>query len=270
MTAFTGEVHPFADRFPMLDDESLKALAEDIATNGQLHPIVLDSNGVLIDGRNRLRACEIAGVEPEFVVFDGDPVAFIIGQNLQRRDLSQDRKAHLAVSLDSKSKGHELAAIAGVPASVISQAATVRRYAPEISDAVIDGVVSHRKAYETARAQKDELAQQVKRRELLATEAPDILATSLPLDEAWAAYQTRTKEEREHAEAMARNRREASQRYSLAVTHFDAFTIDGRAKEWWAEYEPEAVPPSQRLDAPKVQAAIKGLTNLLAAIKEKK
>ena len=40
--------------------------AADIKANGLVHPIMLDVDGkILVDGRNRLKACEIAGVEPE-------------------------------------------------------------------------------------------------------------------------------------------------------------------------------------------------------------
>jgi ParB-like chromosome segregation protein Spo0J len=60
------EVHPLAALFPMMSDDELADLAEDIKANGRIHPIVLDADGVLIDGRNRLRACELAAIEPEF------------------------------------------------------------------------------------------------------------------------------------------------------------------------------------------------------------
>jgi len=52
--------------------------------------------GALIDGRNRLRACELAGVEPSFTVFEGDEDAvraFIAEVNLERRDLKKGQKA---------------------------------------------------------------------------------------------------------------------------------------------------------------------------------
>lgn len=65
---FTGEIHPLADIFPMMLDDELDDLAADIKANGQQYPIVLDSTGVLIDGRNRLEACRRAGVAPEFQV----------------------------------------------------------------------------------------------------------------------------------------------------------------------------------------------------------
>ena len=50
----TGEVlyvHPVASLFPMMSDEELYDLAEDIKANGQADPIVLDQHGQLIDGR---------------------------------------------------------------------------------------------------------------------------------------------------------------------------------------------------------------------------
>jgi ParB-like chromosome segregation protein Spo0J len=48
--------------FPMLADDELEELAADI--KGLLQRIVLDAEGRVLDGRNRLAACEIAGVEP--------------------------------------------------------------------------------------------------------------------------------------------------------------------------------------------------------------
>ena len=65
-------VHPVADLFPRMTDEELADLAADIKANGLIHPIVVDKDGVLIDGRNRARACEIAGIEPATVLFEGD------------------------------------------------------------------------------------------------------------------------------------------------------------------------------------------------------
>lgn len=58
--------HPAADPFSMMNPEGLAALAADIAEHGLQHPVVLEGEGRVLDGRNRLTACELAGVEPQF------------------------------------------------------------------------------------------------------------------------------------------------------------------------------------------------------------
>jgi hypothetical protein len=60
--------HPYADLFPMMTSAELDALAEDVKANGLRHAVVL-YKGLTLDGRNRLLACEKAGVEPRFEEF---------------------------------------------------------------------------------------------------------------------------------------------------------------------------------------------------------
>src|SRR5271154_7144810 len=94
-------IHPLADIFPMMDDDELQNLAADIKENGLLNPIlVADINGTetIIDGRNRLSACQIAGVDPEFEAFDGNIPALIISADLQRRNLTKGQQA-MAVAM---------------------------------------------------------------------------------------------------------------------------------------------------------------------------
>ena len=55
------EPHPVAAIFPAMTEPELSVLAEDIAARGLLQPIVLDREGRLLDGRNRLAACRRAG-----------------------------------------------------------------------------------------------------------------------------------------------------------------------------------------------------------------
>ncbi|MER0121941.1 ParB N-terminal domain-containing protein [Corynebacterium sp. KPL2623] len=80
--------HPYADAFPMASEEELGELAESIAAVGLIHPIVLTPQGEILDGRNRLAACEKAGVEPTFETRDGDDddyKEFVIGANTTGR-----------------------------------------------------------------------------------------------------------------------------------------------------------------------------------------
>jgi ParB-like nuclease domain len=93
--------HPFAALFPELPLEELTQLARDIKERGQLEPIIL-YKGAILDGRNRYRACQIAGVKPRIEEFDAkatrrSPEEFILSRNLRRRHLSVGQKAAIAL-----------------------------------------------------------------------------------------------------------------------------------------------------------------------------
>jgi hypothetical protein len=92
--------HPACLAFPLLPEPELKALAEDIKLRGLLNPIVM-FQGKVLDGRNRLAACEIAEVEPRFVEWEGDssPTEWVIATNLFRRQLTASQRAVVALDL---------------------------------------------------------------------------------------------------------------------------------------------------------------------------
>jgi ParB-like chromosome segregation protein Spo0J len=101
----TWPVHPAAELFPLLSDDELQELAEDIRTNGLHEPVWLyddpEHGRMLLDGRNRSRACELAGVPVETRLYTGDdPIGFSISQNLQRRHLTTGQKAAVAVQAE--------------------------------------------------------------------------------------------------------------------------------------------------------------------------
>src|SRR5271155_5626926 len=88
------KVHPAADIFPIMSDEELKDLAADIEANGLIHPVIVDADDQVIDGRNRLAACKLAGVKPTFEKLNGqDPLAYIVSANLARRNLTKGQQA---------------------------------------------------------------------------------------------------------------------------------------------------------------------------------
>lgn len=78
------EIHPYIADLPIFQDR-VDAMAESIAEIGLLHPISLDSEGRVIGGRHRLAACEKAEVEPQFETWDGDPLAFMLSDNDDRK-----------------------------------------------------------------------------------------------------------------------------------------------------------------------------------------
>ena len=96
------KTHPIAAHFPMMSDDELKTLTADIAAEGLHHPIIL-FDGMVLDGRNRLLACEAAGIAPRFVDFDGDdPYAFVWSENAERRNIRQDQKVAIRLIMDDE------------------------------------------------------------------------------------------------------------------------------------------------------------------------
>lgn len=94
MTVTMAELknHPAADAFPMMDASRLDELKADIAANGQREQITL-CDGMILDGRNRYRACIELGIEPETREYIGDPWAFAWSLNGARRDLESTVRA---------------------------------------------------------------------------------------------------------------------------------------------------------------------------------
>ena len=84
--------HPAADAWPMMDDERFGELRADIETNGQREPITL-CDGMILDGRNRYRACVDLDIEPLTREYEGDPWSFAWSLNGARRDLEATVRA---------------------------------------------------------------------------------------------------------------------------------------------------------------------------------
>jgi 16S rRNA G966 N2-methylase RsmD len=96
--------HPVADIFPMLPEQELLMLSEDIKANGLKQPI-WTSDEMILDGRNRYRACKIARVDPAFKEFKGgDPLAFVLSLNLHRRHLNESQRAGVAAKIANMTK----------------------------------------------------------------------------------------------------------------------------------------------------------------------
>lgn len=97
---FGMKVHRANSVWPMMDDYDIERLADSINRSGLLKPILVQ-DGVLLDGKNRLAACKIAGVEPTFKEFEGDdPTDYIFRIHYFRPYRSRDQVAmHEAILL---------------------------------------------------------------------------------------------------------------------------------------------------------------------------
>ena len=98
MTTF----HPISNIFPLIEGDDFDNLVADIKANGLLEKIWLDQDGKIIDGRNRYRACEKAGITPEYQKWSSSGeslVEFVLSKNLRRRHLNSSQRAAIAVGL---------------------------------------------------------------------------------------------------------------------------------------------------------------------------
>lgn len=164
--------HPIADIFPMMGESDLRELSADIADNGLRETIWLYEEMVL-DGRNRLKACQMAGVEPEFRAYrDSEPLAFVLSKNLLRRHLNEsqramvgskiaklkhggDRKSDQAANLPvSQSKAAEAMNVG--ERSVRDAKHVIDQGVPELIEAVESGDVAVSAAAEVAKLPKSE------------------------------------------------------------------------------------------------------------------
>jgi protein gp37/ParB-like chromosome segregation protein Spo0J len=100
------EVHAFADAFPLIDGDDFAQLVADVKKNGLREPIVLNHDGtVLIDGRNRYRACEAAGSDPVYERLGAhytEPkiLDLIVSKNMARRQLNPGQRALMALEYE--------------------------------------------------------------------------------------------------------------------------------------------------------------------------
>jgi hypothetical protein len=113
-------IHPATDLFPMLPEDELRKLGEDIQWNGLKEPIALyradddkDAKDIsILDGRNRLAAMMLVGLPisrgwprenvlgspiPGVRWIRTDPEAYVISKNILRRHLTKEQQAALIV-----------------------------------------------------------------------------------------------------------------------------------------------------------------------------
>ena len=98
------KVHPAADRFPMMSEAKLRELSEDIKAHGLKNRIIFwapapGEGKMLLDGRNRLDALELAGLPTNNVQCTTlygnhgvDPYAYALSANYHRRDLTDEQR----------------------------------------------------------------------------------------------------------------------------------------------------------------------------------
>lgn len=186
--------HPAADIFPLLEGEELQALADDIKQRGLTNPVWLyedpERGRVVLDGRNRLKACALAGVEPRMRFYQGsDPIGFSVAENLRRRHLTAGQRAFV---------GAEIEPLYAAEAKA-RQLATLKQNASLTSESVPADLPERRERESRERAAKVSGAsgRGISQAKRVAAEAPDLAAKvrsgAMPLDRAEKEVKQREK-----------------------------------------------------------------------------
>lgn len=90
---------------PTLTSVELAHLTDDIRVNGVRVPVVVTADGRLLDGRNRVAAAVLAGLDEMPVVEHGgdtDPYTVVVSHNVHRRHLTVGQRAAIAVELEPR------------------------------------------------------------------------------------------------------------------------------------------------------------------------
>lgn len=102
---FIGDVpiHPAADVFPLMDGDEFAELCESIQKHGIRQPVIY-CDGMLLDGRNRVRAARLSGIAtaniPSVNIGDDvDPFEFAWSQNCERLNYAPGLKAEIRVKI---------------------------------------------------------------------------------------------------------------------------------------------------------------------------
>ena len=91
--------HEAASIFPLMTGDEFEELVEDIHKHGLREPVAL-LDGKILDGRNRYRACLLAGVECRYLESPvNDAIAYVVSMNLKRRHLSVPDRAFVAENI---------------------------------------------------------------------------------------------------------------------------------------------------------------------------
>jgi ParB-like chromosome segregation protein Spo0J len=254
--------HSIADAFPMMVGPEFAELVADIKANGVREPIVLHE-GKILDGRNRYRAAQAAGVECPRTEYQGtDPIKHVVSLNLRRRHLDESQRALVAAKLTNLKDGERPSQICE-PAVTRERAAEMLNVSPrsidsarvvrdhgtvELQDKVAAGEVSVSAGADVARLPESE------QREIVAKGNEEIKKASKREREKRAGeakHKSRTNEEidRQRAENVEKKREEEIRRAAIQgeferckrrdalgslLEHYDQPTDKAReAAEWF-------------------------------------
>lgn len=93
--------HPLSAYFPMLPEGEFEQLKDSISKFGLLEPITT-LDGMILDGRNRYKACMEVGVTPRYRDYfenEHEPIDFVVAANMRRRHLTPGQRGQIHIDI---------------------------------------------------------------------------------------------------------------------------------------------------------------------------
>jgi len=168
------EYHEYANLFPMMSAEEFAGLVASMRQSGydDNAPIII-YDGKILDGRNRYKAAQEAGVTPILLPYQGDdPLQFVIRHNLNRRHLNESQRAVIAGRLANMKAGRnwnnsanwqnnkkqvtqpEAADMLNISPRTVARVKAVERGAPDLIPQIESGKMSAHEAQKTMKARE--------------------------------------------------------------------------------------------------------------------
>jgi hypothetical protein len=209
----------------------LEALAEEIRVNGLRTPIVR-YQGKILDGRNRLSACEEASVQPRFEDFtgtDAEALALVLSLNAARRDMTNAQRTITAARLWTQSNANgyskggrpkkgkpgdippvslrQLERIFRTDHKTIQLARDLLKGAPDLAEQVSQNLLSIKEACQQMEDRRVLARQKAEDAKRVSKFAEAISKGEMTMEEALHEVIEQEREEKEHQENVAASRR---------------------------------------------------------------
>jgi ParB-like chromosome segregation protein Spo0J len=236
-------VHPAAEAYRLMTEEELAGLAADIAANGQHDPIILGrvegstEQHTIVDGRNRAKACGIAGVVPTFETRnfkDEAAIRAFVKSRSERRDISKGQRAmgHALLFPDPEKGKKGVQKLDNFSKQRLSQARAILGHSRALALAVRDGSEKFDEALKKVSDERKQLETTEAKLVRLHKDSPDlaeiVVEERMSVDDAIAAL-----DKREQVQAAElKNKREVQMRLAEALFRGAlAFSVAAFAEE---------------------------------------
>src|SRR5262249_16387948 len=115
-------IHPAAQLIPMASQEEFETMCADVAQNGFLHAVHINSEGLLLDASTRVRVAWALELDPPIERIDPqDTLSYVLSENIVRRHLTVGQLAMIGEKIANCPNGGDRKSISAKNSPLISR-----------------------------------------------------------------------------------------------------------------------------------------------------